>query len=68
MTNLLGLVDLKYRGPGVPDGEKQFGVHVTAGGVMAPVHEGHSFGQAGRVGDCRASRGRSSELVKDFTS
>jgi len=40
---LFGFFDLEQRGTGVPDGEEQLGVHLTAGGFVAPVHDVHSF-------------------------
>src|SRR5262249_29877805 len=40
---LFGLVDLEQGRPRVADGEEQLRVHLTAGGVMAPVHAVHSL-------------------------
>src|SRR5262249_10640211 len=37
-----GLFDLEQRRACVPDREEQFRVHLTAGGVVAPVHAVHS--------------------------
>ena len=42
-ADLLGFLDLEQRGTAVPDGEEQLGVHLTAGGFVAPVHDVHSF-------------------------
>jgi hypothetical protein len=42
-ADLLGFVDLEQRWTGVPDGEEQLRVHLTAGGFVAPVHDVHSF-------------------------
>jgi hypothetical protein len=42
-ADLFGFVDLEQRGTGVPDGEEQLGVHLTAGGFVTPVHDVHSF-------------------------
>jgi hypothetical protein len=42
-ADLFGFVDLEQRGTGVPDGEEQLRVHLTAGGFVAPVHDVHSF-------------------------
>ncbi len=52
-------------GPVFPIGKEQLRVHVTAGGVVTPVHEVHSSGEV-QVPD-RALR-RSVVLVNDFTS
>src|SRR2546425_5575628 len=40
----LGILDLQQRGPGVPDGEEELWVLVTAGSAVAPVHGGPSLG------------------------
>src|SRR5258708_25266156 len=40
---LFGLVDLEQRGTRVPNREEQLRIFVTAGGVVTPVHEIHSF-------------------------
>jgi hypothetical protein len=42
-ADLFGFVDLEQRGTGVPDGEEQLRVHLTAGGFVTPVHDVHSF-------------------------
>jgi len=42
-ADLLGFFDLEQRGTGIPDGEEQLGVHLTAGGLVTPVHDVHSF-------------------------
>src|SRR4051794_1469493 len=34
----LGVIDLEQRGAARADGEEQFGVFVTAGGAVSPVH------------------------------
>jgi hypothetical protein len=43
MAHLPGFLDLEQRGTAVSDGEEQLGVHLTAGGFVAPVHDVHSF-------------------------
>jgi len=42
-ADLFGFFDLEQRGTGVPDGEEQLRVHLTAGGFVAPVHDVYSF-------------------------
>jgi hypothetical protein len=42
-AHLFGLVDLEKGGTCITDGEEQLRIHVTAGGVVAPVHAVHSF-------------------------
>ena|ERR1700722_14347378 len=37
-ADLLGLFDLKKRGPAVSDREKQLWIYLTTGGDVAPVH------------------------------
>jgi hypothetical protein len=68
MTNVLGFVDLEKCWTGVSDREEQLRIHVTAGGVMAPVHEVTPSGQVGRTEACPVSCARLSKLVNDFTS
>src|SRR5215471_6757578 len=60
-----GLVDLEQRRPCVSDREEQFRIHLTAGGVMAPVHAVHSSMTAGPSSPDPL---RPALLVKDFTS
>jgi hypothetical protein len=62
---LLGVVDLKQRGTRVPDREEQLRIFVTAGGVVTPVHEVHSFV---RPGPRPGAPFPSVLLVKVFTS
>jgi hypothetical protein len=51
MTNPLGFVDLEKCWTGVSDRKEQLRIHVTAGGVMAPVHEVTPSWQVGRTED-----------------
>src|SRR5712691_11417086 len=46
-ADALGFFDLEQRGAGVSDREEQFRIHLTAGGVVAPVHAVHSSMTAG---------------------
>src|SRR4249919_274476 len=48
-AHLFGFVDLEKGGPRVADREEQLRIHLTAGGVMAPVHAGNSSSTAGLV-------------------
>src|SRR5690606_14435301 len=49
-ADLLRLFDLQQRGAGVPDGEEELGVHVTAGSSVAPVHALSTPSQRSRAG------------------
>src|SRR6266480_1867429 len=60
----LGLFDLEQRWACVADREEQLRIHLTAGGVVAPVHAVHSSITAGLT----ARNPGPAELVNDFTS
>src|SRR5215472_10831740 len=63
-AHTLGLVDLEQRRAGVSDGEEQFRIYLTAGGVVAPVHAVHSSMTAGPSSPDPLH----APLVNDFTS
>src|SRR5215475_2728071 len=46
-AHALGFFDLEQRWAGVADRKEQFRIHLTAGGVVAPVHAVHSSITAG---------------------
>src|SRR5580658_4474003 len=49
LADSFGIVDLQQRGTRVPDREEQLRIFVTAGGVVTPVHEVHSFMRSGAL-------------------
>src|SRR5260370_40176151 len=56
-AHALGLFDLEQRWACVPDREEQFRIHLTAGGVVAPVHAVHSSITAGLTARNSLARG-----------
>src|SRR5580692_6209826 len=63
-AHALGLFDLEQRWTCVSDRKEQFRIHLTAGGVVAPVHAVHSSMTAGLT--ARNPLGPAT-LVNDFT-